>query len=275
MYPGSGGADRHNGSYFAPIRAHLLARRCAICSFDKRGVGASSGRWQDADIVEQAQDVLAVVGTVVAAVPMRTPVGLFGHSQGGWVVLEVASRTESVGFVVTNSGPGVSPGEQMRYAALSEMTAAGASAAEVNDTMRHFDMALSLMRDDLPFGPALRRLEAAVGSTSALSAVARLVPADADEWRFASAIIDYEPRRDMSKVRVPLLAVFGTHDDIVPVRASVRAFRDSVRGDLLTLKLFAGADHRIHTGDGHSLADGYLQTLSAFVALARAPHETP
>ena len=41
MYPGSGAADRHNGSYFATIRSHLLERRCAVCSFDKRGVGAS------------------------------------------------------------------------------------------------------------------------------------------------------------------------------------------------------------------------------------------
>jgi alpha-beta hydrolase superfamily lysophospholipase len=125
MCPGSGAADRHNGSYFTSIGAHLLQQGCAVGSFDKRRGGASSGHWQDADIVQRAKDVLAVVGTVLTEVPATTPVGLFGHSQGGWVVLEAASRTQSVSFVITNSGPGVSPGEQMHYAARAEMTAAG------------------------------------------------------------------------------------------------------------------------------------------------------
>src|SRR6516165_8781300 len=88
MCPGSGAADRHNGLYFAPIREHLLERGCAICSFDKRGVGSSSGHWQDADIPAQSEDVLAVVAAALTELPTTTPVGLFGHSQGGWVVLE-------------------------------------------------------------------------------------------------------------------------------------------------------------------------------------------
>jgi pimeloyl-ACP methyl ester carboxylesterase len=111
MCPGSGAADRHNGSYFVPIREHLLARGCAICSFDKRGVGTSSGHWQDADIVEQADDVLAVVAAASTELPATTPIGLFGHSQGGWVVVEAASRVTSFNFIITNSGPGVSPGK--------------------------------------------------------------------------------------------------------------------------------------------------------------------
>lgn len=59
MHPGSGPSDRENDVFFPPIREHLLRAGIAVCSFDKRGVGASAGSWLDAGIAEQADDLLA------------------------------------------------------------------------------------------------------------------------------------------------------------------------------------------------------------------------
>ena len=59
MHPGSGPSDRDNDVYFPPIRSHLLESGLAVASFDKRVVGASTGRWEEAAIVEQADDALA------------------------------------------------------------------------------------------------------------------------------------------------------------------------------------------------------------------------
>jgi pimeloyl-ACP methyl ester carboxylesterase len=53
MHPGSGPSDRHNDVFFPPIREHLLDAGFAVASFDKRGVGGSTGRWLDAAIVDQ------------------------------------------------------------------------------------------------------------------------------------------------------------------------------------------------------------------------------
>jgi hypothetical protein len=135
--------------------------------------------------------------------------------------------------------------------------------------MRNFDLALPLIRDDIPFGAALGRLGATVSSANTLGALARLLPANADEWEFASAIIDYDPRPAMSQLRVPLLALYGGDDDVVPVPESLRAVRGSMATDLLRSTALAGADRRMYTTDGDTFADGYLQTLSAFVAVAR------
>jgi uncharacterized protein len=88
MHPGSGPSDRDNDVYFPPIREHLLASGFAVSSFDKRGVGGSGGRWEQAAIKEQAGDALAAVDVLLEAV--GPPVGLYGHSQGGWVVVEAA-----------------------------------------------------------------------------------------------------------------------------------------------------------------------------------------
>src|SRR5256714_15545364 len=83
MHPGSGPSDRDNDVYFPPIREHLLGAGIAVCSFDKRGIGGSSGRWQEAGIIEQADDLLACGDTLLSDPDVPKPVGLFGHSTGG------------------------------------------------------------------------------------------------------------------------------------------------------------------------------------------------
>ena len=62
MHPGSGPSDRDNDVFFPPIREYLLEAGIAVSSFDKRGVGGSTGRWEEAAIGEQASDAGASSG---------------------------------------------------------------------------------------------------------------------------------------------------------------------------------------------------------------------
>ena len=65
-------------------------------------------------------------------------VGLYGHSQGGWVAPLAASLSRGVAFIVAVSGPGVTPAEQGMYAVGEGMRADGWSEADVDAPMsRH------------------------------------------------------------------------------------------------------------------------------------------
>jgi pimeloyl-ACP methyl ester carboxylesterase len=139
MHPGSGPSDRDNDVYFPPIREHLIREGIAVCSFDKRGVGGSSGRWQDAGISEQADDLLACLEALLEGAAAPQPIGLFGHSQGGWVVAEAAGRQPPIGFVVANSGPGVTPAEQERYSHRSYLRAHGLAGAALEAELGRYD----------------------------------------------------------------------------------------------------------------------------------------
>jgi pimeloyl-ACP methyl ester carboxylesterase len=66
--------------------------------------------------------------------------------------------------------------------------------------------------------------------------------------------------------RVPILALFGEDDLIVPVEASVAASREAVRPDLLTVALIPGGDHGCQSGEPPRFVDGYLATLASFIA---------
>ena len=258
MFPGSGPSNRDNDVLFPRIRAALLDAGTAVCSFDKRGVGGSSGSWLDADIDVQASDLLASLAVARGAVP-DVPVGLFGHSQGGWVVL-AAANAASADFVITNSGPAVTPREQEMYAASRRLRNLGWDDAA---TRAGLDTVATVM-DSLvePFELVLPRIQALPMLPELLTAGV-FVPHDSGLWAFTASMIDFDPRPVLEGLRSPLLALLGADDPIVPVQRSAEVFRAAVRPDLLELRIVAGGDHRFQAGA--AFVPGYLDAISAFV----------
>jgi uncharacterized protein len=270
MHPGSGPSDRDNDVYFPPIREHLLEAGIAVCSFDKRGVGGSTGRWQDAGIIEQADDLLACLATLQSDPAVPKPIGLFGHSQGGWVVVEAAGRSPEVAFVATSSGPGVTPAEQERYSHRNYLASGGVTESEMLEAFEPFDDLEEAFRRGATYEEVRTQLE-----SEQLPAVYRrrkliLFPDDEELWNFLLRIFDYDPRPALERIAVPVLALFGADDPLVPVEESVVIYRKAVRPELLMVAVFPGADHRVQTGDPPRLVDGYLQTLTSFVLQAAA-----
>ena len=108
---GSGPSDRDNGTYFPPIREHLADAGIAVLSYDKRGVGSSSGNWLDSTLDDLAADATAALGFLCAQPEVRAdPAGLLGHSEGGWVALRAAAGRDDVPWVITSGCPGMTPG---------------------------------------------------------------------------------------------------------------------------------------------------------------------
>lgn len=257
MVPGSGPSDRHNDVFFPPIREHLVANGIAVASFDKRGVGESTGDWLTAGIVEQADDPLTALGVLRSVAALQgVPIGLFGHSQGGWVVLDAAARDERVAFVITNSGPGVTPAEQERHAARDGMMRRGFALDEVTAAMADFDAMLESMRSGAAFETFRQELEAEADRRERFRLLAELafVPDDEAVWQLGGRILDHDPRPALERIRCPILALFGAEDRLVPVERSVEIYREA--GQDVTVHVFPDPDHRCQVGDPPAMAPG-------------------
>jgi uncharacterized protein len=269
MHPGSGPSDRDNDVFFPLIREHLLGRGIAVSSFDKRGVGGSTGNWLEAAIEGQADDALAAVAVLRRELP-GVPIGVFGHSQGGWVVIEAASRGRELAFLVTNSGPGVTPLEQERYAYRTKLLRDGVPPAEMDGAMEPFELVADGLARELSFEAMRTRVERAYPEDVRGRLDLVLLPDDPGLWGLILELHDYDPRPALGRIHVPVLALFGAEDRIVPVEASISAYRETVRTELLTVEVFAGGDHRVQIGDPPAFADGYLERLADFVLQAAA-----
>jgi pimeloyl-ACP methyl ester carboxylesterase len=268
MQPGSGPSDRHNDVLFPPIRAAVLARGVAVCSFDKRGVGESGGHWMQAGIAAQADDLLAGLEAAQAALAhmgYEPAAGLFGHSQGGWVVLEAAGRTD-VRFVVTNSGPDVTPAEQELHSTRTRLTGAGWAAGDIRAAVALLAELFALAAAGRPFAEGSALLEAGGELVPRMVEESVFVPAEPELWAFAGSILQHDPRPALAALSVPLLALFGECDRIVPVDRSAAVLRATVDRSLLDLHIVEGGDHRLQRPGSDEFVPGYLDTVADFVA---------
>ncbi|MCA9729446.1 MAG: alpha/beta hydrolase, partial [Candidatus Eisenbacteria bacterium] len=247
------------------------SRGVAVLVFDKRGCGESQGTYVEApDLDIPANDLVGWVEEV-AARPDVIPssVGVLGWSQGGWVGPLAASRSPRVAFVVAISGSGVSPLEQNIFDKTNQCRASGATEAQT-----------------LSFGRTVRAVWTYLVTGEGQDLAQREWDAVADQPWFEKAYngppmmererilahprmtsfvehSSFEPAPVLASVRVPMLAVFGEKDTVVPIDRSEAAMRDGFRKsgnrDLTVLHV-QNADHglRVPQADGTlALAEGY------------------
>jgi len=266
MHPGSGPSDRDNDWFFPPIRRHLLEAGIAVCSFDKRGVGGSEGSWLEAGIEEQADDLLAALGVFATECP-GLPIGLFGHSQGGWVVVEAASRSLPVAFVIPSSGGGASPARQERYSLANKVTAG----QETTEALATYDAVVEVIRERPTLGAGVARLEAEGVPYRNLPGLDFMFEDEAI-WRLCAEIFAYDPAPALARITAPVLGLLGAADKVNPPEESLAAFRVAVREDLLEVEVFPDGDHRLQHGDPPRFVDGYLDRIASFMREAALAH---
>jgi uncharacterized protein len=266
MHPGSGPSDRDNDWFFPPIRRHLLEAGIAVCSFDKRGVGGSEGSWLEAGIEEQADDLLAALGVFATECP-GLPIGLFGHSQGGWVVVEAASRSLPVAFVIPSSGGGASPARQERYSLANKVTAG----QETTEALATYDAVVEVIRERPTLGAGVARLEAEGVPYRNLPGLDFMFEDEAI-WRLCAEIFAYDPAPALARITAPVLGLLGAADKVNPPEESLAAFRVAVREDLLEVEVFPEGDHRLQHGDPPRFVDGYFDRIASFMREAALAH---
>ena len=127
----------------------LLSMGLAVLTYDKRGVGGSTGTYVNVGTARSIEvfgdlsdDALACVAALKARkdIDVRR-IGLGGNSQAGWIIPLAASKSKDVAFLVITSGPAVTVGEEMEYSRLAGEdpgSIQGLSDAEIDRRMKLF-----------------------------------------------------------------------------------------------------------------------------------------
>ena len=120
-----------HGSGDGPRRAYdiwtnfFLSRGWAVVVFDKRGSGSSTGDWHDADFNTLAGDVRSVVKWSRQQSQLAgLKIGLWGASQAGWIIPQLAAGGE-VDFAIVQAGAIVPTNDFIDQTLESELRAYG------------------------------------------------------------------------------------------------------------------------------------------------------
>jgi len=260
----------------------LAERGVASLLYDKRGAGESVGASHDlASWDDLAGDVEGALRYLRSRPDLIDParLGLVAQSQGTWIIAKVAARDPGVRFMVNISGSGISAAEQETYRTGALMRADGFPASEIGRAQAFQRQKFAVARTGLGWAPldsTMQRFRAdsvrwfpgyGTGAASRTLAGLRL---------YGVLQFNYDPRRDLERIRAPVLVLMGQLDLVFPPEIVVERMRESLgRGGnsdvttrivpnaghaLTTVQLFEGRPFR------RAVNSEFLGTLTAWVA---------
>lgn len=269
MMQGSGPSDRDNDGYFVPLRNAFIDAGIAVYSFDKPGVGQSTGEWRDHALEGRASQSTAALENLAGDRGIDSErLGVWGHSQGGWLVQMLASRLPELSFAITNSGPAIGIEEQDLYGCEHTMRDRGHPEDEIEEALAF----LASLHGEARRGTGYEEVEHLLLREARSRPWYGYLAVDDDaDWGFIRAVASesYDPITALRTIRCPYLALFGAMDLLVPAWESARATAESLNeaGNRdATIVVFPGTDHRIQDSETGRLPDGYLDLVAGWAA---------
>lgn len=222
MVAGSGEGPLQN--YYRPMAESFARDGIAVLLYDKRDSSDGYSLFE-ASATDLAEDALAAA-ELLRQRPEVDPdqVGLHGHSEGGWMVIEAGARSEEPAFIITSGASAYTPDRTQAWMNSVQLDHAGV-------TERLWQ----------PFGENMIR-----------------IVADADSFRLSG----YDPLPELAKLEQPLLGVFAENDTNTPAGESLELFAHTLEGSGHTnysLQVISGVNHQMEpSSDG--FYDGAART---------------
>lgn len=230
------------------LASFLPALGVATFIYDRRGEGASAGSL-GARMAVLAADARAAV-SVTAEQPGVRPhcIGLWGHSQGGWIAPMAAAGNDMVTFLIAVAASGVTPHDQMIYATANLMREAGYAAEQIARATGLRNSLHELARGTGSVTEVRQLIREA--STEPWYPLTYLPdPASGNEESALQDEVAFEWDLDvtpaLAQLRIPVLLFHGENDRWVPIEESIQAWRAALdqQGARLTLKRLPGCGH--------------------------------
>ena len=279
---GDGAAPADYHGYYPPMWSALAARGIASFSWDKPGIGDSTGNWLAQDMEDRADEVVAAYRHLSGLQEVAANrVGVIGFSQAGWVLPRLATQQWADYMIFVS--PAVNWIEQGAYLTRQRLAAEGVhnEALVRAELARHQSSTRLLRRKDFDYQSYLRMLKREGNDEGS-------DPMSKAWFGFAKRNVTEDATRHLADIEIPVLAIFGEDDLNIDVKDSVavyrRMFESNSRVDF-DYRVFADATHQLWKSsyaneqvpglyevvlmnvlDDDLFADGALDTLSDFVA---------
>jgi pimeloyl-ACP methyl ester carboxylesterase len=243
---GSGEQDRYHGGAGPALGRHFARNGFVCLTWDKPGVGKSTGDFNAQTFPDRAGEALAALQFLRERPEVRADaVGLWGHSQGGMVVPLAASLSEKVSFVIQVSGWQGAAWRQDAVRVEAELRANGFSEADVKEAVAFAQMRMALIRGTGPF----EELEAAQNQVKMRPWFASVRACDRTLFYASRPVVAFDSGPIWQKVHCPVLVIYGDQDvssgPPEPLVAIIRGGLEKANNPDVTVRVFAGADHSL------------------------------
>lgn len=283
------GSEHNSARDFYTLQRQFPTEGIGAFVYDKRGTGASAGRYTQ-DYLLLANDAIAAVHEAKRLAGKRAGrIGYQGGSQGGWVA-PLAAKIEPVDFIIVGFGLAVSPLDEDREAIALDMTRHGYGADVMAKAMEVADATAAILLSD--FREGYDRLDAVRARyanepwfkyvhgdiTFALLEMSQAQLRERGPELLPHVPAQYDPMPVLRNLEVPQLWILGSDDTDAPSAETehrLRALADE--GKPIVTAVFPHADHGIYEyetkADGTRVStrnpDGYFAMMRDFIRTGR------
>lgn len=194
---GDGAHTRFSDASYLPMVNRLLKQGIGVFSWDKPGVGESTGDWLQQSMQDRSDEVIAAYNKIHSLPALKgSPIGFIGFSQAGWV-LPIVTNDMTPAFTVIVGGA-VNWRHQGAYFTKRQLEAQGLSSEQV---VKH--VADNLTQNDAIF--------------AASETLKPSLRPDMDPKRFAFVARNYNSDATpyLGTMQGPVLALWGANDQNV------------------------------------------------------------
>lgn len=211
---GDGPQDRWSNGGYLPLINALLDRGIAVYTWDKPGIGASSGDWLDQSMQDRSEEARAAWAAVAQTLPQaRGRIGFLGFSQAGWVLPALAAQDGPKPAFFVLVGGAVSWQRQGDYFTARRLEAEGRTPEEIAQQLIETERSEEEMFSALAAGK-LPEAEAA-----------RVMGMTAERLAFIRRNRHADASDAIAQVDAPFLAVWGDEDLNVDPQANAGDYR--------------------------------------------------
>lgn len=228
---GDGPANKNSDQGYYPAWETLAKENIISISWDKAGVGKSTGNWLNQDMddrKEEAEKVLAWALEEFDVDPNK--VGVWGASQGGWVITKLLNDNQDIKFAI-GVAPAVNWLRQGKFNTISQMEADGYSQEEIGDKLAIESKVNQYLKQNDYQGYLDSQLEEQV--------------MEKDRWDFIYKNMSLDNTAELEKISKPYYLLIGDHDINVDTKETEVIYRERIKQDYLTVYPISNATHRM------------------------------
>lgn len=271
LHAASGGTRQY--PFYQHLTTRLPAQGIAVLLYDRQGSGQSDGDFETASFASLAEDGIAAVDYLRSRKDIdQERIGMYGISQGGWLAPIAAARKPDIAWLIIVSGCGVSPAQQMDYAAAFSLRQAGFSEEVVVQAIALRHQVNAYYRGKIPreiVRADIARVQEKPWFQYAYIGSSENLPQDVthSKWYYE---LDYDPRPVWSQLHQPVLFIFAEQDRWVPLPESISNYRlATAHLKDVTLAQIEGTDHLMGEGNGEESAhvsERYIEMMTTWLA---------
>ena len=255
--------------------AYLFASNgIAAFIFDKRACGESTGKEWRASFKDYALDILSAVDAVSNQPEInKKKIGLYGHSQGGWVVpLAYSIKPEKISFCILSAANAMNPVDENLFAGFEELKLNGMDES-TNKEIYEFRKAKYMIGIT---GKGMAEYKKTLLPNAEQKSWFKWTGGNLPDDVFWKENGYYDPIPALKALDCSVLVLYAQHDISTDSDTNMTLMKNAIRSSNTTYHLFENANHAMLKVDRRGLtskllpevtqfADGYIDLLINWV----------